>query len=535
VRLLKECSICGKALMAIDRWNLDPIPGNEQRAQSALIFYKCGHFAIDEPQSFRDKSVSIASLNGKQIAYDFQIDGIDFVDRAEYNALIGDEMGLGKTIQGLLAWKVARSHFNTCLIVVKGSTTWQWLTKYKEWCSSLPLGVFLIQGSKGFIPPGFSSYIIGMDTLSRMVTKKQGYNEGYEINKFLSELGIDLLIVDECQSFKDPSSRRTVALVGLIQELKIEHKIFLSGTPIKNRANEYFTVLNLLDPESFSSKHQFESRWLQQDAQGKYARIRKHRLEEFHELISKYVIRRKKRDVQKNLPKFSREFEFVTIDDDNIKAVYNKELARIQNEADSKANLSYFDIQDNLMSLRRITGTAKVDWAFDEIQEFLESTEDEKIIIGIHHEVVRDTLYQKLQSVGVGVIKISGEDNDRRKFEKVQQFQRDTNCRVAIINMLAGGVGIDGLQHVCSRMICLERQWNAVDEEQFEARIDRDGQKFPCSARYPLIKDSIDEYFSALVEKKRSDVGSTIDKEWEGSLTKTDWDELMRETLRHKL
>lgn len=540
MRLLKECPQCHKALVSIDRWDLkNPIPGNGATlaalpTPTTLIFYRCGHFIVNETPSIRDHSVSLNSLDGRMSAYEFQIDGIDFIDRTGYNCLIADEMGLGKTIQAELALKVSKDYFKSTLIIVKGSTTYQWLKQHKTWCDGLPLGIFLIQGSKSFIPPGFKTYLIGMDTLSRMV-EPNTKTHGYTVNRHLQELGIDLVIVDECQSFKNPDSRRSRALVGLIQELDIEHKIFLSGTPIKNRANEYFIVLNLLDPTSFPSLQKFERDWLKSDAQGKMARIIDYRVEEFHSLISKYVIRRKKKDIQKWLPPFRREFEFITIEDENIKAVYNKQLAKIQNEADAKANLSYFDIQENLMTLRRITGTAKVDWAIEEITTFLESTEDDKIAIGIHHEIVRDTLYTKLNDSDIPCIKLSGEDNDRRKYEKVQEFIKNPSKRVLIINMIAGGVGIDGLQLVCSNVICLERQWNAVDEEQFEARFDRDGQLHPVTACYPIIPGSIDEYFSAMVEKKRQDVGSTMEADWNPELTTNDWDSLMRETLKHKL
>lgn len=545
MRLLKECPQCGKAIVVRGEWSLESIYTTDDDNKAYIthtktekfLFYRCGHFSIAEKKpSIRDRSISLSSLNGAKHSYEYQIDGIDFIDQTSYNALIGDEMGLGKTVQANLALKVADKYFHSPLIIVKGSTTWQWLKEHKEWCNSLPMGIFLIQGSKGFIPPGFSCYLISMDTFSRMVTIETGNNgetKNVSIYPQLADLGTDIVVVDECQSFKNPDSRRSRALVGFIKEMKIEHKIFLSGTPIKNRADEYFTVLNLLDPVSFPSLRRFQNEWLEQDDQGKYSRIKKYKLEEFHDLISKYVIRRKKRDVQKWLPPFRRDFETVTVEDENIKAVYNKQLAKLQATADSKANLSYFDIQENLMTLRRITGMAKVDWAFDEVMNFLESTEDDKIAIGIHHEVVRDTLYEKLQQRGIRVIKLSGEDNDERKYQKVQEFQRNDR-RVLIINMLAGGVGVDGLQ-CCHEVLCLERQWNAVDEEQFEARFDRNGQVFPVTARYPLVKGSIDEYFSALVEKKRNIVGETTDDKWDGSLQKNDWDALMRETLSHKL
>jgi SNF2 family DNA or RNA helicase len=64
-------------------------------------------------------------------------------------------------------------------------------------------------------------------------------------------------------------------------------------------------------------------------------------------------------------------------------------------------------------------------------------------------------------------------------------------------------------------MIVLERQWNPGKEEQFEARIDRFGQKEPTVADYLVAKTTVDEDFSAMVEEKRRICGGTIDKDFD--------------------
>src|ERR1035437_5814825 len=153
----------------------------------------------------------------------------------------------------------------------------------------------------------------------------------------LKSLNVDLVIVDECHSFKNPDSARSQALVAFLQDISIseldrtlhlecaacEHQwdkqirikinlrtnrgklthyergecpkcgaqsaqqtehtltledrtkglVMLSGTPIKNRAEEYFIPLNLMRPDIFTSLDSFRRRWLTQDDKGKWSEI----------------------------------------------------------------------------------------------------------------------------------------------------------------------------------------------------------------------------------------------------------------------
>lgn len=57
----------------------------------------------------------------------------------------------------------------------------------------------------------------------------------------------------------------------------------------------------------------------------------------------------------------------------------------------------------------------------------------------------------------------------------------------------------------------LERQWNPANEEQAESRFHRFGQLNPVAVNYLIATETIDEYFSELVEKKRAIVAQTLD------------------------
>lgn len=510
MRLQTNCPQCLK--------NLRVEHSHELSNGETIKFLKCGHLLYHAPMEKLFMKFDIKSVSGNEQAWDYQTEGIEFVNGTSGNALIADEMGLGKTVQDLLYHRAAIDRLTPNLKIVKSATLWQWFQQYKKWCSNKLTGIFMIRDAKGFIPPGFDTYLVSMDTFSRMVrAEKNPYGKviNVKINPQLDAIKFQSVTVDECQSFKDPASNRTTALVAFLQHQQIPYKLFLSGTPIKNRADEYFTTLNILDPENFSSIEQFRRNWLVQDQKGKWSSVNPFRLESFRELISNYVIRREKKDVLKSLPEFRRAFETISIEDEKIKAVYNLELDKLRALDASKENLTWMDVSDSLMTLRRIMGLAKVDFAVEYIDTFLDTVEDEKIAIGIHHQAVRDLLYAKLQARGFNVLKLSGEDNSDRKNEIKNEFTKPEN-RILVINMLAGGVGMDGLQ-VCNNVICLERQWNSVDEEQFEARFHRAGQTKPVLCEYFIAKGTIDDYFSALVEAKRLIVDQTVGNGWSAS------------------
>ena len=496
--------------------------------------------------SFREEGIVPAptqirykSLSNRFEAYQFQKEGVDFIRSTDYKCLIGDKMGLGKTVQALLAIANAAEKDDKlpCMYIVRSSTVWQWLAMHKEWFSSNPLGIFMIRGSKNFIPKGFSSYVISMDTLGRLVdfeTDRWGERlPGTEsLNKWLKELGIKLVVVDECHSFKNMEAKRTKALEIFLELAEIKYEVYLSGTAIKNRADEYYFTLHRLFPTEFPKLETYRRQWCERDHKGKFSRIKPWRLEEFRSLIESKVLRREK---GKDLPSFRRTTTVVSIENEKFKKQYNKALDDLQEVADSKGKLTKFDVQDNLMVLRRIVGNAKVDDAVEYVDEFLDENENDKIVIGIHHHSVRDTLYAKLIARGHAPLKLSGEDNADNKNRIVNEFRRDEN-RVLIISIIAGGTGIDGLQ-ICSNILILERQWNSADEEQFEFRFNRDGQLQPVLATYMIAMGTVDDYFSQNVEKTRQVFHETVGNEWKEGMADEDRDfrDEVEEILRNRL
>lgn len=620
-KLTYQCTICHKQLVLSQEYNL---------GTSKLYSYKCGHLFAWEVHKLDSAALDFTSTGGDKHARDYQKTGVEFVFESNFNCIIADQMRLGKTPQSLLALKNALATRTPTLIVVKSANLWQWTREFKTWVTTLPNGIFPItMGSKSWIPPGFSAYIISMDTFSRPA-----------VQKLLREIQFKLVIVDEAHSFKNSESNRSQALVDFIKFMNTgeeslelaftcnrcqhewtetgkrtydkrhaqqvvskgsycpkckaycyisqqhsetdsyapkenerqskllalandqsttEHErslalqraseiaplpradrepcglILLTGTPILNRADEYFVPLNLVAPERFSSLEGFRRAWLQQDSKGQWSRVQPYRLEEFKRAIAPYVLRREKEDVYKDLPILNRIYTIIEPTKDAFSAEYNRLLDKMEVLLAEKANPSYWDMADDLMELRRICGMMKIMWTADYLEAcLLDSSErSERYAVGIHHKSVRDILAMKLGEQNC--LKLSGEDNSDRK-DWIMQHWQHAKEQILIINMLAGGVGMDF--HYCNNVLILERQWNSPIEEQFEFRFynpDLSIKKDPTNIEYIIAKGTIDEWWHDMVESKRRVFGETVANHWELSSDSSSFRELMERTLAGRL
>jgi SNF2 family DNA or RNA helicase len=616
MRLTSLCPFCSKILELSKQTDL-----GEQFFNS----YKCGHsFFEDKPKG---RILNFHSLDNSKEEYEYQKEGTSFIIKSSFNCILGDEMRLGKTPQALKAAANSPEVF-PILIIVRAANIYQWLREYKTWVDALPMGVWIIQGTKNWIPPGFSAYIISMDTFSRpgrcelcghsgsnhqerYCTKKSkdgklcGCNNFVEKDSMVSKLltfGFKLVIVDELHHFKNADSNRSQALVSFLQRVshrtitkiipihctmcdkqweenttielvvrkgfgsgKHHHNtqcpvcgtklalasskaelikdetgcgiVMLSGTPIKNRANEYFVPLNLVAPDVFPSQAHFQQRWLDYDGK----RIKPYLLDEFKKVISPYFLRREKEDVYEDLPKFNRMFTVITIDDEKLKTIYNEVLDKIELEL-VKPNFSYFSTIGELAHLRQICGLGKVDWTADYIDTCLEDANGKrpKYAIGVHHHSVRDALSYKLSRFGV--CKLDGTDSPETKDRIAHSYFESSPEQILILGMMAAKEGIELVY--LPNAIVLEREWSAAEEEQFEYRfynpnleyLERRGLKDKITnIEYILAKGTVDEFFYDLVEEKRKIFGETISNHWSLENDNGSFRQLMERTVSSRL
>lgn len=481
--LKKKCTTCGKD--AIEK-------SSSSIGKYSLITLECGH--ITTSKSLNSSQQEITSSDGRSLM-PYQLDGVKFAEAANARCLIADQQGLGKTVQAAVLLKLHLEDLAPCVIVTKARVKLQMVREMMRWTTSKK--VQAIFTSKEIAIPGFDIIVTTYDML-----KNPAVFESVKIKS---------LILDECQQIKNHLSGRAKAVQELVKSHEIEHIVGLSGTPIKNNAGEYFTILNLLDPMRFPQYQRYLDKYCDLFNNGwgnKVGGLKNP--EQFHADTKHIIIRRTKEEVLPDLPAKQRTFEHVELD-----RKLNKAYAAALQELD---DLMYSDdieaserssMQIAIMTkLRKITGISKVPDCVDFVIDFLESS-TEKITIFAHHHSTVDLLqaqlnqYLQLNSLSPCLMLTAGSP------EGIDLKFRDSDARVMIASTLAAGEGLN-LQF-CSNAIMLERQWNPANEEQAEDRHHRYGQENPVLITYMIASGTIDEFFTELVEQKRAIVASTMD------------------------
>ncbi len=495
------CPTCQKIAVEESRLKL---------GKTLIIKLACGHILHSENISSSTSTYDSIVFSDGCKPRPYQIDAVKFAEESNVRCIIADEQGLGKTIESLSLLRLHPDKLLPAVIVCPSTVKLQWMFEIHRICGKgKEFLVQVIQSGKERAMPGFKIYVITYDML-----------KGPDLFSFLPEGTIKTLIIDECQRIKNHLSDRAKAVqrVGKITP----HIIAMSGTPIKNNAGEYFTVLNLVKPTLFPHYQRYIDNYCDAYSNGWSQKIGGLKNpERFHEDTKDIIIRRTKSEVLKDLPSIDRKFHHVELDR-KLHKVYDSLMQELEDSMYDDNFGPTSPIIAIMGKMRHITGVSKVSECVDFVTEFLIST-DRKIVVFTHHQDVMEMLRSQLDSwcadggYGKPLTLHSGLNGDDRS-RLVATFKEDVNSRIMIASTLAAGEGLN-LQF-CSDAVLLERQWNPANEEQVEGRFHRFGQLNPVSITYMLASGTIDEYFTELVEIKRSIVAATLDNktiEWNQS------------------
>lgn len=492
----QTCKVCGKVAEELTFVKL---------GDTKLITLKCGHMVTEQAMgkailSYED----IVSSDGRRLM-PYQIDGVKFMELANARMILGDQQGLGKTVQ-IAALLKLHPELLPAIIEVKTTITEQWRHEIIRWCGHQGYLTQVIKSGKEFAAPGFNIYIITYDLAKN--EKMWDYVKD----------DIKTLVIDECQVIKDHTSERAKAVQKIAKFPNVEHIIPMSGTAIKNNAGEYFTVLNLVKPQMFPYYNKFIENECDSYHNGwgyKVGGLKNP--DAFAEKTKDFILRRTKDEVLKDLPAKSRRFQHVELAG-KVKRAYTALLKELE-------DVLYDDKMDAMQSgaakiaimskMRHITGISKVPAAVDSVLEFLEDkSHNKKLTVFTHHDLVMDGLVNELldpmKEMGYAPpLKFHAGLSSDKRHELTSKFRDDYSARIMVASTLAAGTGLN-LQF-CSDCIMLERQWNPADEEQAEDRFHRHGQTNNVTINYMICSETIDEYFTELVEQKRAIVAAALD------------------------
>lgn len=331
----------------------------------------------------------------------------------------------------------------------------------------------------------------------------------------LSLNAIDLLIVDEAHRFNNEKSQRTKAFFKIAS--KARKIVFMSGTPAPNsRPVELWPILTVFAKDAFPMTFfEFGKRFCdaKQIVIGYDHLLRRPKkawkfdgesnLEDFRRRLYRSFMIRMRKDKLDLPPKLE---SILTVGDGVPPKIarFEQAVAERLEASGSDTAREWVAALKGLSDVHQSTylkllGEHKLQYVLPIIDTYLAETKENLLIFAVHTTVI-DGLKKHLANYNP--IVIDGKVPQGKRKLLVDEFQTNTNRRVAILNVQAGGIGWTLTK--ADRVLFVEWSWKDGDNEQASDRAHRIGRKSMVNVQYVVLKDSIDARRMGVVLAKRA-------------------------------
>lgn len=431
--------------------------------------------------------------------YPYQKEGIRFAFCAG-KSIIADEMGLGKTIQAIGTAELMKAHrfISSVLIVCPTSLKYQWKKEIERFTDSKAV---VVEGN----------HLVRKKLYEAEETYKiVSYNSVCNDIKILKSLHTDFLIMDEVQRLKNWNTK----ISRNARHIESEYAVILSGTPLENKLEELYSIMQFVDQFCLGPYYQFIDQTVVKSDTGKVISYKN--LNAIGERMKNVLIRRRKKDVALQLPGRMDKVLFVPMTEEqremhdeyqNIVAqlVFKWTRTRFLSEKDRKRLLLLLSqmrmICDSTYILdQKSRYDTKVEETLNILKNVFDSG-DEKVVIFSQWERMTRLIAKELDELGVRYEYLHGGVPSEARKNLVDDFTELPESRV-FLSTDAGSTGLN-LQ-VASILINLDLPWNPAVLEQRIARIYRIGQKRNIQVINLVASQTIEERMLSTLNFKTS-------------------------------
>ena len=423
------------------------------------------------PNFKANKLPAIKNLKVKPFPY--QTEGILFCAAAG-RSILADDMGLGKTIQaiGVAQLMQEKMQVQKVLIICPTSLKYQWQSEIEKFTTST---VKVIEGNY----------------LNRQAMYKEeghfykivSYHMAVNDVEFINAYQPGLIILDEAQRIKNWQTKVSQS----IKKLQSKYALVLTGTPLENKLQELYSLVQFVNPLLLGSLYNFISTYEQADETGKIVGYKN--LHEIKGRLQHILLRRTKKQVLTQLPTRVDKNLFVEITPQQ-KAIHNEYAEIVTRLVTRWKKMGFLKEEDrqrlmiclNMMRMvcnstyiidQETNHQTKLDELFNILEQVLQ-TGDEKIVIFSQWERFTRLIALELDRLKIGYANLNGQVASHKRKNLFDQFNNDADCRI-FLSTDAGGVGLN-LQ-AGSLLINMDLPWNPAVLEQRIGRIYRHGQK----------------------------------------------------------
>ena len=433
----------------------------------------------------------------------YQLDGIAFAAGAG-RAVLADEMGLGKTIQGVgVAELLAReAGIRRVLIVCPASLKSQWRAEINRFCGR---DVQLVTGPSAERLAQYQG-----EAFFTVCNYEQVLRDYLDIER----TGWDLIILDEAQRIKNWEAKTS----RIIKSLRSRFALVLTGTPLENRLDDLYSVVEFIDDRRLGPAYRFIHRHRVASETGKVLGYKN--LDALRERLKPVLLRRTRVSIALDLPPRSTEIVRITPTDEQL------ELHAAQMKVVSSVTRKSFLTEMDLLRLQKALLLARMsaDSTFlvdkvspgfssklERLNELLETLCLEparKVILFSEWTTMLDLVEPVLKRLKADFVRLDGSVPQKKRQVLVNRFQTDPTCRV-FLTTNAGSTGLN-LQ-AADTVINVDLPWNPALLEQRIARAHRMGQKRRVQVYLLVTEGTIEENLLATLSAKHELAAAVLD------------------------
>ena len=414
--------------------------------------------------------------------------------------VLADDMGLGKTVQALAATELLRRNkgIERVLVIAPASVKYQWKTEIEKFTGHTA------QVIDGPLPKRRAQYA------SPTFFTLSSYELVLKDVRDMHELKPDLIILDEAQRIRNWAT----ATARTIKQLKSRYAFVLTGTPLENKLEELFSVVEFVDGRRLGPAFRFLHEHRMEDEQGHLLGYRG--LDRIQSQMAPILLRRTRPQVLKQLPERTDQIFHVPLTPQQAEPYYEQSdiLAALMRKWERQKWLSEIDQKRILCCIQNMRMLCNSTFLFDkkthhspkldefrEIMTELAIEENRKVVVFSEYERMTYLAGEELRKLGIGFVSLHGGVPSRQRGALIEKFKNDSDCKV-FLSTDAGGVGLN-LQ-AASAVVNFEPPWNPARLEQRIGRVHRLGQSRAVHVIHMLTSHSIEERVWETLKVKKS-------------------------------
>ena len=492
---------------------LDALLASQPEASFDAVYSR----ARDEMQRFTGVKATEPppSFIGKLRGYQKEgLGWLNFLQQFGFGGCLADDMGLGKTVQVLALLESRRAEHASngaskprkkalkgggngrlapSLVVVPKSLVFNWLQEAARFTPKLRVldhtGMNRLRSFDHF--DDYDLIITTYGTLRRDAIQ-------------FKDVEFDYAILDEAQAIKNANTESAKAA----RLLRGNHRLAMSGTPIENHLGELWSLFQFLNPGLLGTASVFKLN----------ASTARNPDDQLRTLLGKalrpFILRRTKQQVARDLPAKTEQTIYCEMDTvqrklyDELRDHYRRSLlGLIEREGIKKSKIQ---ILEALLRLRQAAchpglidktrkgePAAKLDVLLPQITEVLE--EGHKALVFSQFTSFLAIVRERLEADGIVYEYLDGQTRDRQA--RVERFQNDPDCKLFLISLKAGGLGLN--LTAAEYVFLLDPWWNPAVEAQAVDRAHRIGQSKKVFAYRLIARDTVEEKVLELQATKR--------------------------------